>query len=137
MWRCVAVQLERLPAVSGDGLKRIVVDFRAGDDRNLIVEQLGELTNDAALRLAAQSEQDDVVLRENRVDELGNDGFVVADDAGKEFFAALQFLDEIGAQLVFDRDASVAALLLVRRKSLASSHEVSWTAHRETLDSKT
>ncbi len=76
-------------------MKRIVVNFRTGDDRNLIVEQLGELANDAALGLAAQSEQDDVVFRENGVDELGNDRFVVTDDAAKKFFAALQFLDEI------------------------------------------
>ena len=43
------MQLERLPAVCRDGLKRIVVDFGAGDDRDLIVEQLSELANDPAL----------------------------------------------------------------------------------------
>ena len=85
-WRRVAMQLKRLPSVSGDGLKRIVVNFRAGDDRNLFVQQLGELANDAALGLSAQPEQDNVVPRENRVDELRNDSFVVADDAAERVF---------------------------------------------------
>ena len=102
------MKLKLSAAVSRDGMKGIVVNFRAGDDGNSIVEQFGELTNDAALGLATQSQQDDVVFRENRVDELGNNGFVVADNAGKEFFTGAQFLDEVRAQLVFDRDALVA-----------------------------
>ena len=53
----------------------------------LFIEQIGQLANDAALRLAAQTEQDNVMSRENRIDELRNDGFLVADDAGKKFFA--------------------------------------------------
>ena len=59
--------------------------------------------------LAAQAEQDQVVPREDRVDELRNDCFVIADDAGKQLFARAQFLDQIRAQLVFDRDAFVTA----------------------------
>ena len=73
-------------------MKRIVVDFGAGDDRNLLVEQFGELANDAALCLAAQAEQDDVVPRQNGVDQLRNNGFVVTDDAGKSFSPARSFL---------------------------------------------
>jgi hypothetical protein len=73
-------------------VKRIVVNFRTGDDRDALVEQIGEQTNDAALCLAAQAEQDDVVPRQDRIDQLRNDRVVVADDAGKEFFAARSFL---------------------------------------------
>ncbi len=51
--------------------------------------RFGELTDDAALRLAAQPEQNDVVSRQNRVHELRNDGFVIADNAGKKFLAPL------------------------------------------------
>ena len=86
--RRVAMQLERLPAVSARLDERIVVDFGTGDDRNLLVQQIGQLTNDSALRLAAQTQQDHVVPREDRIDQLRNDRFVVADDAGKQFFAA-------------------------------------------------
>src|SRR5215475_6748637 len=45
--------------------------------------QSDQATQDAALRLAAQSEQDEIVLREDGVDQLRNDRIVVADDAGE------------------------------------------------------
>ena len=48
------------------------------------VEQGGEGAEDARLGLAAEAEQDEVVAGEDGVDELGDDGVVVADDAGEE-----------------------------------------------------
>ena len=82
----VAVALDYLPPVCADGLKRIVVDFGAGDDRNALVEQIGELPNDAALGLPAQAQQDQIVARENCVYDLRDDRLVVADDAGEKSF---------------------------------------------------
>ena len=41
-------------------------------------------------------------LREQRVDELRDDGVVVADDAGKQRLAGLELGDQVGAELVFD-----------------------------------
>ena len=81
----VAMQLNCLPAVGADGMKRIVVNFRAGNDRNLFVKQIGELANDATLCLAAQAEQNQIVPRQDRIDELRHHRFVIADDAGKSF----------------------------------------------------
>src|SRR5438105_8960344 len=63
-WRRVLMQLDRLSPMRADRMKRIVVDFRAGNDWNLLVEQIGELANDAALRLAAQPQQNQIVSRE-------------------------------------------------------------------------
>ena len=85
--RHVAVLFERLSCVSRDWVKRIVVDFRTRDYRQTLVKEFRQLSNDAALRLAAQTEQDDVVTRQNRVDELRNDGVVVTDNAGEQFLA--------------------------------------------------
>ncbi len=112
---------QHLAAVGGDRSKRIVVDFRAGDDRNSLVEQFGELANDAALCLSAQAEQDDVVPRQNGVDELRNDRFVVTDNARKKFLAGAQFFDQIEAQFVFDREG-----LIPGRPEFAKS---SWVIH--------
>ena len=53
-----------------------------------LVEQRRQRAEDARLRLAAQAEQDEVVPREDRVDELRDHGVVVADDAGKQRLAA-------------------------------------------------
>ena len=55
--RWVLMQLDRLSPIRADGIEWIVVDFRAGDDRNEFVQQISKLTNDSALRLAAQSQQ--------------------------------------------------------------------------------
>ena len=49
--------------------------------------------------------------RENRVDDLRNDGVVVADDAGKERLLGAQLGDEIFAHFVFDAaSANIAAV---------------------------
>ena len=55
------------------GAERVVVDLAAGHDRDLVVEQRHQRAQQARLRLAAQAEQDEVVLREQRVDQLRND----------------------------------------------------------------
>src|SRR5262249_1181252 len=87
----------------GDRSKRIVVDFGARDDRNTFIEQFGEQTDDAALCLSAQTKQDDVMPRQNGVDQLRDNRVLVTDDAGKQFLAVAQLFDQIEAQLVCDR----------------------------------
>ena len=84
------------------GSKRIVVNFGAGDDRYFVIQKLGELADDAALGLSSEAQQNNVVPRENGVDELGDNCFVVTDDAAKKFLAARKFLYQICAQFVFD-----------------------------------
>ena len=88
----VAVKLDLLSAVSAQRCERIVVYFRAGDDRDLVVEQIGQLANDAALCLAAQTEQDDVVLGENGIDELRDDRFVVTENSREKLSRRLRVL---------------------------------------------
>ena len=64
-----------------------------GTTGDLLVEQIGEAAQNPALGLTAQPEQDEVVTREDRVDQLRDDGVLVADDAGKERVARLQFAE--------------------------------------------
>ena len=52
-----------------------------------LVEQRRQRAQDAGLRLAAQPEKNEVVARQDGVDDLGTDGVVVADDAGKQRLA--------------------------------------------------
>ena len=85
--RGVAALASMLAGVLGDRGKRIVVDFAAGDDRDALVEQTGELAQDPALGLAAKPQQDEVVPREQRIDDLRKDGVLVAHDAGEERLA--------------------------------------------------
>jgi hypothetical protein len=74
------------------------------------VEQGGEGAEDAGLGLAAEAEEDEVVAREDGVDDLGDDGIVIADDAGEEGLSVAlaaggdlaEACDEVVAELVLD-----------------------------------
>jgi hypothetical protein len=57
------------------------VDLAARDDRDRLVEQPGQLAEDPALRLAAQSEQNEIVTRQDRVDDLRYDRLFEPDDS--------------------------------------------------------
>ncbi len=79
------------------------MNLAARHDRNLRVEQIDEAAQDAALRLTAKAEQNEIVTRQHRVDELWNDRFVVSDDSREQLFAGLQLLHQVVADLLFDR----------------------------------
>jgi len=85
------------------------VDLAPGHDGNDVVEQIGEAAQDPALRLAAQAQQDEVVLRENGVDQLRDDSVVEPDHAGKQRLAGAQALNQVRADLVLDRAVRPAA----------------------------
>ena len=63
--------------------QRIVVNLAAGHDRNGSSSSSVRAAQNAAFRLPAQPEQDEVVARQDGVDDLRDDRFVVPDDAGK------------------------------------------------------
>ncbi|MYI75515.1 MAG: hypothetical protein F4057_09435 [Acidobacteria bacterium] len=81
---------------------RIAVDLAPGHHGQLVVEQVGQRAQDARLRLSAQSQDDQVVPREDRVADLRDDRLVVADDAGKQRLAAPQLVDQVVAELLPD-----------------------------------
>ena len=86
-----------------DRVERVVVNLAAGDDRNLVIQQVGEAAEDAALGLAAQAEQNEVVTRENRVHQLRDDRLVIPDHTRKERLAGLQLADQVFADFFLDR----------------------------------
>ena len=99
--RSVVAKLRNfVAAAAANRSVRVVVDLAAGDIRNLGIEQGGQGAQDAAFGLAAQSEQDEVMTRENGVDDLRHDGIVVSDDAGENGTALTQLHDEVVAHFV-------------------------------------
>src|SRR5207249_11964313 len=94
---------DQLMAATADGRVRIVVNLAAGDEGQLGIEQRSERAQNAALGLAAQPQQDEIMARENGVGELRHHGIFVADDAGEYLFAGIlsQAGDEILPHLVF------------------------------------
>ena len=76
-----------------------------------LVEQRDQRAQEPRLGLAAQAEQDEVVLRQQRVDQLRDDGVVVADDAGEQRFARAKFPNEVVADLLVDAPVRHGAAL--------------------------
>ncbi len=109
--RLVAALLHEVAAAAAQGPQRVVVDLAAGDDGQGRIEQVGEAAQEPALGLAAQAEQDHVVPRQDRVRDLGDDRFVVAEDAREEGLARFELADQVPAHLLFHVDRLRARLL--------------------------
>jgi hypothetical protein len=134
--RVIAVLLDQQAAMLGNGAKRVVVDLAAGQDRDFVVEQVHELANDAALGLAAQPEEDEVLPREQRVHDARHHGILVADDPGEERVARREAAQQVRAQLVLHGTRGVAGLLqfsqcrrLRRRHACSNSHRSGVVVH--------
>ncbi|MCG3120720.1 MAG: hypothetical protein ALAOOOJD_03548 [bacterium] len=87
--------------------KGIVVDFAIFDNWNVLIQQARQHAQNAALRLAAQAEQDEIMPRQNGVAQLRNHRIFITDDAGKQRLAAADFANEIVAHFVFHGDDTV------------------------------
>ena len=79
------------------------MNLAAGDDRDLLVEQIDHAAEDAALRLTAKTEQNEVVPRQDGIDQLRHDRLVVADDPREQGLAGSQFANEIVPDFLLDR----------------------------------
>src|SRR6266849_1210425 len=82
-WRFLAMLRNQVAAAAADGTVRIVVNLAAGDIRHIGIEQRRQHANQTRFGLAAQSQENEVVPRENRVDDLRHYGIVITDDAWK------------------------------------------------------
>ena len=61
----------------------MIVDLGAGDDRHRVVEQMDQLPEHPGLGLSAQAQEQDIMLGEDGVLDLGDDGLLVAEDVGE------------------------------------------------------
>src|SRR6516165_10762530 len=78
------------------------MNFAAGNVRQLGIEQGSECPQDATLRLTTQSQQNEIVARQDCVYDLGHNRIFVSDNAGKHLLPRAQPDDQVVAQLVFD-----------------------------------
>ena len=103
---CVAELRNPVPAAAADGRVRIVVNLAAGNVGHLRIEQRGQSSQDAALGLTAQSQQNKIMTRKNGIDDLRHHGIVVADDARENRPALAKFRHQVVAQFVLHAPAS-------------------------------
>src|SRR5271156_1062462 len=78
----------------------IVVNFAALDHRDMRVHESHQAAQDARLRLPAQTKQNEMMARENGIDDLRQNGIVVAMHTGKKLVAPFQLAQQILAQFL-------------------------------------
>ncbi len=89
-----------LARLAGDGGKGGFIDGRAFQDRDILVEQIGQLADDAGLGLASKTKKKKIMPRKDRRHDLGDNGLVVANDPREQRLAVAQLAQEILAHLV-------------------------------------
>jgi hypothetical protein len=77
------------------------MDFATGDVGYLGVQQRGQSAQNAAFGLAAKPEQNEIMTRQNGVDDLRDNGVVVTDYAGEDRGVVSELRDQVLAQFVF------------------------------------
>src|SRR5712664_4189544 len=87
-------------ARAADGFQRIVIDFAASDDGHLRIEQVDEAAKNSAFGLAAEAEQNEIVAGEQGIDDLRDDGVLVAMHAGEKRLAFFNGTEQIAAELI-------------------------------------
>ena len=90
---------------------RIVVQrsFGMRDVWDLVVEKSNERPHQPAFALSLLAEKEHVVTGNERDVDLGYDGVLVADDAGKQFFAVRQHPQKVVAKFLLDGFGNPAA----------------------------
>jgi hypothetical protein len=91
-----------LAAGAADGVQRVVVDFAASDDRDFWIEELSQSAKDAALGLAAKAKENEVVAREQGVDDLRDDGIFVAVNSGEKRLVLFDHAQKVLAHFGLD-----------------------------------
>ena len=104
-----------VPASSAYRPEGIIVDLAALDAGNRFIQEVGQLPQDAALGLTAETQQDHVVSGEDCVDHVGNDRVLIPHDSGEDRLPILEFSDEIEPHLILDRSPAAACLTVWAR----------------------
>lgn len=101
---------EPLPAVRTERRIGVVMDLTPFDGRDLHVQKGREASENPALCLSPKPEEDHVVSRQDGVDDLGYDGFLVSHDSGKERLPRLYHPDQVLSHLILDRSTRISIL---------------------------
>ena len=83
----------KVAAAAANRCVRVVVNFAARNEWRVFVQQVRQLADEARLGLSAQSQENEIVPRQDGVDHLRHHGIFVAQNAGEQFFPALDFAD--------------------------------------------
>ena len=88
-----------------DGIQRIIVHLAPGKDGNLRIHEADQLPQDPALGLAPEPQEYEIMPGKESVDQLGDHGILVSQDAGEEGIAFPNPPDEVGPDLILHRQS--------------------------------
>src|SRR6266516_5216568 len=100
--RALATLRNQIAAAAANRRIGIIVNLASGDVWHLRIKQSCQRTKHAALRLSAQSQKNEIVPRENGVNDLRNDGVFVDNNSAKNGLALTEPGDEFVAQFILD-----------------------------------
>src|SRR5207253_3062149 len=106
-WRALALLLDQIAAPPADRVEGIVIDLAPRNNGNLLVEEIGQPPQNPAFCLAAKAEENHVVPREDRIEDLRNDRLLISDNPGKNRIFLLQLADKIRPHFILDRSGRV------------------------------
>ena len=106
----VAHLVNDAPGVGADGVVGVVVELAAVNDGDALVQQADHGANQAGFGLAALAQQDDVLAGQDGVFQLGDDGLLEADDAGKDWLFGADLGNQVAADFLAHGDGLVAAV---------------------------
>src|ERR1700733_5966854 len=100
-YRCgVSFRSDAIAAGAAEGSVWIVVNLAAFYDGDLRVHEAGQAAQNSRFSLPTQTQQNEMMAREYGVDDLGDDGIVVAVETGEKRFAFFHFLEQVFAKLL-------------------------------------
>ena len=100
-WSVIALSRDFVAAETADGSQWIVINFTTHHYRNFRVEQIDQPAQNAAFGLAAKAQQNEIVAREQRIDDLRDDRVFVAVDAGEQWLVLFDHAQEVLAHFIF------------------------------------
>ena len=85
-----------------DRAEGIVVDLAPRNDRHDGIEQFHQGPEDARLRLSPEAKQDEIVLRQDGIDDLGQHRVLVADHTLEQGGAGVEGMKQVGPEFLAD-----------------------------------
>ena len=126
--RGVAALGNQVAAGAAQRRERIVMDFASGDVGNFQVQELDQAAQDAALGLASQTEENEIVARENGVGDLRQYSFFVTVNPREERLSGFQLLQEIRAEFFLDGAARCSRRVFRKSCAIRRALQVSWSS---------
>ena len=108
--RRIAFRSDSFAAHAADRDVRIVVDLTSGYHGHLRIHKLNEPAKDSRFGLSPQPEENEMMARKYRVDDLRNHRVVIPMDAGEQRLPLLHFAEKIFAELLAQRPVRNALL---------------------------